>query len=131
MNVEAGHEDEPRSRTKRFGRVRRLHAAREFTRVLRGGRRIRGEAFTLVWAPGPGPRPRLGLGIAKRHLRRANARNRVKRAVRETFRSHAAGSVDVVVLNTSLAALRAPGELRAELERLWDALYRQSAAGRT
>ena len=47
----------------------------------------------------PGP-ARLGLAIAKKRIRRASARNRIKRLVRESFRYHAAElcGLDVVVL---------------------------------
>ncbi len=44
--------------------------------------------------------PRLGLVIAKKHIRLAVQRNRIKRILRETFRQnqHQLGGVDAVVL---------------------------------
>nr|WP_306670719.1 MULTISPECIES: ribonuclease P protein component [unclassified Endozoicomonas] len=44
--------------------------------------------------------PRLGLVIAKKNIRKATGRNRVKRHIRETFRLHQSelGNLDIVVL---------------------------------
>lgn len=44
--------------------------------------------------------PRLGLVIAKKHVRLANRRNRLKRLIRESFRSHHKHlpALDIVVL---------------------------------
>lgn len=44
--------------------------------------------------------PRLGLVVAKKHVRLANRRNRLKRLIRESFRlhSHHLPALDIVVL---------------------------------
>ncbi|WP_308364630.1 MULTISPECIES: ribonuclease P protein component [unclassified Microbulbifer] len=69
--------------------------------------------------------PRLGLVIAKKHVRNASDRNRIKRIVRETFRlrQHQLPPLDAVVL-----ARTGAGELdRAELAALLDKLWRKLA----
>ncbi|MGL6160749.1 ribonuclease P protein component [Microbulbifer sp.] len=69
--------------------------------------------------------PRLGLVIAKKHVRNASDRNRIKRIVRETFRlrQHQLPPLDTVVL-----ARTGAGELdRAELAALLDKLWRKLA----
>ncbi len=109
-----------------FGRCHRLRTAAEFSRVLRRGRRIRGEAFTVVWLPGPAAGPRLGLAIAKRHQRRAVARNRAKRVIRESFRQASIDhQVDVVVLNKRDTAHLGVAAWRGELDHQWRKLSHQ------
>ena len=69
---------------------------------------------------------RLGLAVAKKRVRRAVARNRIKRLVRESFRHHGEvlRGLDVVVLCRFNGV--APGEeLRRSLARHWQRLGRQ------
>ena len=72
--------------------------------------------------------PRLGLVIAKKNVRHATQRNRIKRILRESFRlqQHRLGGIDTVVLarrgldqldNTALHAL---------FNKLWQQLYEKS-----
>ncbi len=72
--------------------------------------------------------PRLGLVIAKKNVRHATERNRIKRILRESFRlqQHQLGGIDTVVLarrgldqldNTALHAL---------FNKLWQQLYEKS-----
>ncbi len=70
---------------------------------------------------------RLGVVVAKRHLKRANARNLVKRLAREAFRHARAGlkPLDIVLrLNVRPARLDRV-ELRAELDVLLARMRRQ------
>jgi ribonuclease P protein component len=66
----------------------------------------------------PGP-ARLGLAIAKKQVRRAVDRNRIKRIVRETFRRHRARlpGVDLVVMARAAASTADNRRLAASLER--------------
>ena len=90
----------------------RLRNARDFQRVNRTGRRRAGTHFVVVVAPAraSGP-PRLGLAVSRR-VGNAVARNRVKRAVREWFRSTRstlpADTDWVVVARSGAAALTTP-----------------------
>ncbi len=47
--------------------------------------------------------PRLGLVIAKKHIRKANQRNQIKRIIRESFRlrQHTLAGLDAIVLARS------------------------------
>jgi ribonuclease P protein component len=64
---------------------------------------------------------RLGLAISKKHCRKATARNRIKRIVRESFRHHQAdlGNVDVVVINSPAAATATSRQLFDSLAAHW------------
>lgn len=67
--------------------------------------------------------PRLGLVIAKKHVRNASDRNRIKRIARETFRlsQHEIPALDAVVLaRPGLAELD-----RAALAKLFNKLWRK------
>ena len=61
----------------------------------------------------------MGLAIARKQVRRAVDRNRLKRLVREVFRHHRAGltGVDLVVMARSAAVKADNAALRASLVR--------------
>ncbi|WP_045856397.1 ribonuclease P protein component [Teredinibacter purpureus] len=65
--------------------------------------------------------PRLGLVIAKKNIRHAVQRNRVKRLIRETFRlkQHNLPPIDAIVLARRGGDQIANNELRETLEKLW------------
>lgn len=74
--------------------------------------------------------PRLGLVIAKKHVRRANQRNRIKRVTRESFRlqlpADSGFGVDVIVLaRGGLDRLDNPA-LHELLNQLWRQLQRKA-----
>ncbi len=83
-------------------------------------------AFTLLIARGAADYPRLGLVVAKRKIRRATVRNRVKRIVRESFRRVAANLInaDVIVIAKEAAAGLSNAELTALLVQEWGKLRR-------
>jgi len=65
-------------------------------------------------------RPRLGLVVAKKHFKLAVERNRIKRIVRESFRTHSfPKSYDLVVLARSGANVADKAELRKQIESAW------------
>ena len=74
--------------------------------------------------------PRLGMAISRKVARTAVARNRIKRAVRESFRQHRGRlhDLDIVVLGRNGVADRTGRELAAALESLWTRLN-ESCAG--
>ena len=50
----------------------------DFTRVFRQGKRCGGGGLTLIALPSSAGHPRLGLAIAKKHIKLASQRNRMK-----------------------------------------------------
>ncbi|MFZ5466910.1 MAG: ribonuclease P protein component [Pseudomonadota bacterium] len=72
---------------------------------------------------------RLGLAVAKRHVRRAHERNRIKRLARETFRQHAfcGCGMDCVLLTRAGVEQVPNGELRAALDFAWQRLLDRCA----
>ena len=67
---------------------------------------------------------RLGLAIAKRSVRRAVDRNRIKRLIRESFRYHhkELPSLDIVVMAKYNTAASTNSELFTSLEAHWQRL---------
>ncbi|MCB1784706.1 MAG: ribonuclease P protein component [Chromatiaceae bacterium] len=70
----------------RFPKTARLGTAADFRRVFARPVRSTDDYFTVQALSGHAGRARLGLAIAKRHVRRAVDRNRLKRIAREVFR---------------------------------------------
>jgi ribonuclease P protein component len=105
-----------------FGRSLRLTHQREFDRVFRKPELSTDRIFKVLFKPNGLDYPRLGLAIARKRIRRASARNRVKRMVRESFRLHQADLVgyDVVVLAQAALSTEVDGPaLRASLAWHW------------
>lgn len=85
---------------RRFQRKHRLNSAADFNSVFKTSCRSRDSQF-LILARGNGkPYPRLGLAVSRKSVKTAVSRNRVKRAIRESFRHHAGNlpGLDIVVL---------------------------------
>ncbi|HET8709725.1 MAG TPA: ribonuclease P protein component [Spongiibacteraceae bacterium] len=76
-------------------------------------------------------RPRLGLVIAKKHIRLATQRNRIKRVIRESFRAQqfaltSAHSIDTIVLARSGVDKLDNRTLHDLLRQLWQQLHRKA-----
>ena len=108
------------ARPQGFTRAQRLLSPADFTRVLKSGKRHANRWFTVVYAPGPAPRPRLGMTVSRKVSRSAVQRNRIKRLVRESFRTHAARlpDIDIVVMARPGAAACENLELANSIETL-------------
>ena len=68
----------------------RLLSTTDFQCVFKAGKRYRGNEFTVIARANELDFPRLGLAISRRSAARAVDRNRIKRLVRERFRTAAA-----------------------------------------
>jgi ribonuclease P protein component len=93
----------------------------DFSRVFRQGKRTGGGGLTVLTVENTVGHPRLGLAIAKKHLKLASQRNRLKRIIRESFRQNqsAFSSIDIVVLSRPGVAQRDSAAIWAALERHW------------
>ena len=104
-----------------FSRAMKMNNPGDFTRVFRQGKRTGGGGLTILSVENSVGHPRLGLAIAKKHLKLASQRNRVKRIIRESFRQHqsALANFDIVVLSRPDINQRDSSQLWAALERHW------------
>jgi ribonuclease P protein component len=98
-----------------------LHRPAEFKLVYASGRRFKHPYFTAAVIANSLAHPRLGLSIAARTIGNAVARNRLKRLLRESFRTHQHGlpAVDLVMGAKSQARDATVAELRDSLPELW------------
>ncbi len=71
---------------------------------------------------------RLGLAVAKKSVRAAHDRNRVKRLIRESFRKSLAvlPACDVIILAQPAARQAGNRLINGELEKIWQACQARS-----
>lgn len=93
----------------------------DFSRVFRQAKRVAGGGLTILTVENSVGHPRLGLAIAKKHLKLASRRNRLKRIIRESFRQHQStfANIDIVVLTRADVGQREIAQVRAALEQNW------------
>ena len=114
-----------------FPRNVRLTRGVEFQRVFQQGKRLHANGVNARAAANSMGFPRLGMAIAKKALRRAHERNRIKRLVRESFRHHQANlpAVDIVVMCRHEVLTMSNAEIFQQLEGLWLRLHKLYSAG--
>ncbi len=116
----------------RFPRSARLTAASDYDAAFKSGQRHSDPLFALHWRRGDDA-ARLGLAVSRKVDRRAVVRNRIKRALRQQFRSlraDLAGGDYVFVARAAAAGATATAlaeAMRGLLQRA-GALPRQSTA---
>jgi len=112
-----------------FPAERRLLRASEFKAVFdHAVYKVHQSGFMLLAIPLQ-ERPRLGLVIAKRKIRRAHERNRVKRLARESFRlhQHRLPPLDIVLMAKADAQVLTNAELHQQLQVAWQQLGKRFA----
>lgn len=110
-----------------FTKQQRLLKASEFQRVFdQSALKASAGPIFLLAASNQLEHPRIGFIIAKKQVRLAVQRNRIKRIVRETFRtqSHSDFNYDVIVMARKGLDQKSSREIRKEFERMWQKLIR-------
>lgn len=104
-----------------FSRELRLLAPVQFQAVFELPLRASTPQLTLLSRQNKIENPRLGLTVAKKHLKRAHDRNRIKRVVRESFRlkQHELPNYDFVFVAKAGIGKLSNSELFEILEKLW------------
>tara|TARA_Y100000588_G_scaffold152671_1_gene166814 strand:+ start:6846 stop:7271 length:426 start_codon:yes stop_codon:yes gene_type:complete len=105
----------------RFGRELRLLTPSHYSRIFNEPARAATALFTLLAKPNNLDNPRIGLTVAKKNVKQANQRNRIKRIARESFRlnQHQLDNIDIVLMVKRGIDERSNAEIRAELDKLW------------
>lgn len=112
----------------RFSKASRLRNAKDYSRVFDGVEAKASHKHLLLLAKrNELPRHRLGLVIAKKNVRLAVQRNRVKRQAREFFRTlpDSEPAMDVVLLTRQGIDKLDNAELSSILRQQWQRLTRQ------
>ncbi|AWK14962.1 ribonuclease P protein component [Candidatus Fukatsuia symbiotica] len=104
-----------------FSRELRLLTPSDFTFVFQKPQRASTPQLTALGRLSELGYPRLGLAVAKKHVKRAHERNRIKRLTRESFRlhQHQLPSMDFVILVKKGVADLSNPDLTQMLEKLW------------
>lgn len=107
-----------------FPSSHRLRNPKEYKRVWNQAKRINAPCMSIFVRENDLGFPRLGLSLAKKNIRKAVDRNRLKRVARETFRLQQAkiGGFDTIVVIYKGAELLTPAEQYRSLQALWEKL---------
>lgn len=113
-----------------FSRELRLLAPVQFQAVFENPLRASTPQLTLLSRCNRLTHPRLGLTVAKKHLKRAHDRNRIKRIVRESFRlkQYELPPHDFVFVAKAGIGKLTNAELFDTLEKLWQRHIRLAKA---
>jgi ribonuclease P protein component len=104
-----------------FNRESRLLTPGHFQSVFSKPLRFGSSHITILITPNTDERNRLGLAIAKKRVKLAVQRNRIKRQIRESFRlhQHDLPNIDMVVMVKSGTDKLENTEIRKQLEKIW------------
>ena len=112
-----------------FPKSARLLTPADYQQVFQRGQfKVSSKTVLILAITNEFSRPRLGLVIAKKNIRLAVQRNRVKRLIRETFRLRQQDmpALDIVVLARRGLDQQENSLLHAELNTLWDKLLNRA-----
>lgn len=114
-----------------FSKAQRLSTPAEFSSVFADAPlRVSHPSFLILARARTTDGARLGLIVPKKHVKRANRRNLVKRVARESFRlqQHNIPSVDAIVLARRGADAFSAEELAHIFVGLWKRLTKRASA---
>ena len=112
-----------------FTKTQRLLTAKQFEYVFADAERRASHRHSLILARENSLGfPRLGLVIAKKHVRKAVARNRLKRLIRESFRQHQhqLPAIDAIVLARKGMDEFSKQDVLLMMNGLWQKIQRNS-----
>ena len=110
-----------------FSKAVRLNQSSEYQQVFRSRCYSVDRCFRVMAKPNSIGYARLGIAVAKKKIKRAVCRNRIKRIIRESFRYHqgALNNVDVVVVVNKENGTSSNKQLVASLDRHWEKIILQ------
>ena len=114
----------------RFDKSLRLLAANQYQAVFSAvDIKVACPQFLLLARFNRQSHPRLGLVIAKKHLKLATSRNRIKRLIRESFRQnrYTMPAMDIIVMARPATASSDPNSLNKILAKQWQRLSKRAA----
>lgn len=105
-----------------FSKNKRLLEKSEYDQVFSQSKRLSTSDFIILYRNTTIGHARLGLAIAKKVVPKAHDRNRLKRLLRETFRTKKLASVDIIVLAKRGVDKIQSSTLLQNLNKAWDKL---------
>ena len=105
-----------------FDKTRRLLNKSDYDNVFNQAKKIVTSEFIVLYRENTIGHARLGLALSKKMIAKAHDRNRLKRMLRETFRTRCLPAVDIVILARSGVAKVQNSIIIARLSTVWDKL---------
>lgn len=107
-----------------FPRQLRLTTAVDFRQVFSKNIRLGDAGITILVSAHTGKNPRIGFAIAKKQIKQAVHRNRLKRMFRESFRrnQHRLPARDLVVMVRKQILQSDSTQLKASLDKHWNSI---------
>lgn len=108
----------------RYTRESRLLTPKNFSFVFENATPVSSRTITILARKNQADLPRLGITIAKKRVKLAVHRNRLKRQIRESFRlnAHQLPNVDIVVIAKNGINDLDNQNLRIQLDKMWKRL---------
>ena len=110
-----------------FTGAQRLLEAHQFRRVFESNVKVGDRYWTILYRANQGPDARLGMAVAKKRVKRAVDRSRLKRLIRESFRHRELPSVDIVVMPRDGTVKASTRDLQNSLNKQWSRIAEQCA----
>ena len=105
-----------------FEKKRRLLKKSDYDQVFNQAKKIVTSEFIVLYRDNTEGHARLGLALSKKIIAKAHDRNRVKRLLRETFRTRHLPAVDIVILGRHGVAKVQNPVIITKLGNVWDKL---------
>ncbi len=113
--------------TKKFTRESRILTPSQFQNIFSNPTRFSTQHFTVLTTPNNDEQNRLGLAIAKKRVKLAVQRNRIKRLVRESFRlnQHKLPHIDMVIMVKSGVDTLENEDISKQIYGIWRKIDRR------
>ncbi len=105
-----------------FDKNRRLLKKSDYDHVFAKAKKLVTSNFIVLYKDNTVGHARLGLALSKKMIAKAHDRNRVKRMLRESFRTHSLPAIDIVILARYGVARENNSIIIAKLRSTWDTL---------
>lgn len=110
-----------------FDKTRRLLNKKEYNYVFEQAKKVVTSEFVLLYRDNSLGHARLGLALSKKLIARAYDRNRIKRLLRETFRTSELPAIDIIFLARNGVAKLENKAITARLGKTWNQFTKLSA----
>ena len=105
-----------------FAKKNRLLTKSDYDHVFNQAKKLVTSDFVVLYRENTAGHARLGLALSKRIIAKAHHRNRVKRLLRESFRTHSLPAIDIVILARTGVANVQNSVIITRLSKAWDKL---------
>ncbi|MBA2648423.1 MAG: ribonuclease P protein component [Legionella sp.] len=107
-----------------FKKTQRLLKKIDYDYVFEQAKKVVYAEFTVLYRKNELDCSRLGLAISKKMIAKAHDRNRIKRLIRESFRTNKLPAVDVVFLARPGLLKQSNTEMNSNLSTIWERLIK-------